>query len=814
MAADNTLSISWSRIKKMLFGGATDNPASDQIFDEVEKQVTGIFDSKELDLMASLANRTKRVGPIRETQVPFSDLLNLLQDTTKSTKSIIDNLKKLRAVNPEIAPAEQIIVSSIMSPNDMNSDKLSISVEDTKIDAAVTKKIVGILEDYFNKTHSIPCERWLQETLFQNGAVAALIMPKSVLDNISTAVADKMIALESMFTSTDTSKKFTMASGSIDLNEVEHELYAMEGLYEDIEKKDHKVIQDFIKQSPSKLISYFSSSDRQDQVAVVDDITSLTKAAQMKYRKDELGQKYKDKFKAKDPFEDVQVDPTKQKADFISIDQMVGSPSDHPIVIELPVESVIPVCIPGNKSEHLGYFVITDEWGTPIAGNEIADAENYANMDQAYKAMFGYDNKSLSNKKKYELANSVFDISVKKLLNAKLKDMAYNGVQLSTYNAVASTIFHRVIKNKKTRLVFVPDNFIMYCRFDHREDGTGKTSIEDASFILSLRTTFLVCNIMALAKEAVEHKTVEFDMPEHETNPEGFMAMVRKILIENGSFKFTNDPNSIVAGIVNNAITIKPKNLPGLEDFNLQVQTEGKTRQKADPDLLDRLNSMFATSLGIPHSVFNLLSENEFSRSVATSNLIFSNKIKKLQKQFCTHLLKYVHLYVDCSEFLKNEIYDVIKSYINTNDVKDPSEDNIRKIYYRAINSLTISLPEPNVAVDRSHYEDFRSFMEMLESVVQIIFNSDMIPIEDREAQDYLKGMQMYVKRIVLNQYVSQFSHVGIINQIPEFVSGEEIMPNEFQDFYQKIKNSVQGMKNTKEAVEIKNDDSGGGSSW
>ena len=53
---------------------------------------------------------------------------------------------------------------------------------------------------------------------------------------------------------------------------------------------------------------------------------------------------------------------------------------DLTILVEFPTDSVIPVCAPGDNKNHLGYFVLINEYGQPIRGEYAFDGTNSDDM--------------------------------------------------------------------------------------------------------------------------------------------------------------------------------------------------------------------------------------------------------------------------------------------------------------------------------------------------------------------------------------------------------------------------------------------------
>lgn len=204
---------------------------------------------------------------------------------------------------------------------------------------------------------------------------------------------------------------------------------------------------------------------------------------------------------------------------------------------------------------------------------------------------------------------------------------------------------------------------MVYMAYDYHIDGTGKSRIEDLSTLLSLRTVLLISGIMAATENAIDNKVIEVDVDEKNANVTQYLAMVRDAFIEKKMLRFDNEPLTVQRDLLQRSLTLLPKNMKGLRE-NLNITTDRKSANAISPDtaFLEQLTNWIITGLEVPHAALNQTGEQEYSRSVATTNLMYNNKIKGEQKTTTKFGNKLIRTYLKYSSPLQKRIEEILKT--------------------------------------------------------------------------------------------------------------------------------------------------------
>jgi len=86
-----------------------------------------------------------------------------IRELVEENKVVIQDNKILGKLNPEIKQAKQILVSSVLSPNDMQTGSVSVSAFIEGLSEDIQKKLNEFLNEFFNDEieFGVRLEKWL-----------------------------------------------------------------------------------------------------------------------------------------------------------------------------------------------------------------------------------------------------------------------------------------------------------------------------------------------------------------------------------------------------------------------------------------------------------------------------------------------------------------------------------------------------------------------------------------------------------------------------------------------------------------------------
>ena len=155
----------------------------------------------------------------------------------------------------------------------------------------------------------------------------------------------------------------------------------------------------------------------------------------------------------------------------------------------------------------------------------------------------------------------------------------------------------------------------------------------------------MMANVVGMVNDAIEHKKVEFGVDEKNANIEGIMDLIANIFIEKNKLNGSIDPSEIMRDMYSNALTIVPKNIPGLSELTVDVQSGGGQSSRVDDQLLEQITNLLVSHLDVPPAALNQMSEPEFAKSLVTQNLFFAKKIRRYQNIWCSLMTEFIRVY-------------------------------------------------------------------------------------------------------------------------------------------------------------------------
>ena len=822
-------------------------------------------------------------------------IMTTLADISSNTRKTIDELKHLKIMAPEIDHARMIIVSSIISPLEMQTDSVTVQVNHPGLDEATNSAISSKLTNFFNKEYALgpKLAQWLGKAGFEEGAAPILVLPKHQLD-VLNVIADKwdpdtlakyqeakknlengdIVQTENLvgfarwpkpkqlaeqYSSTESNVpeldaldvpedyfelEASMESAALallDKSKVGKEHISLENVADKNKNTVYSTAEQMAKALAKGAFKLLKTSDNCDAITITRDVRKLRGIKGSNDSKiDELTKEAMKLLTGFDPNDDA----GRPSVPVLTISDVIKTAeNDMPIVVELPCDAVIPVCAPRDNENHIGYYILLDENGQPARGNYVfnggvtTDAVNRLATNAA-KSVYGgvtlqtYKDSGVTQTDVLQQMTQIFAVAVNHLLDAKLKKTGLTGLNVHVHEAVGKCLFFNLLAKNKITLVFVPAPMMSYIRFAHRENGTGKTFLEDMAYLLGLRVTLTIAKLMAAIDNATKHRRIEVNVDEKNQNVLGTLNIVRNAWMAKKVPQITTDPSTAAESILNQHLSIVPKGLVGnTDDLNITTETTYGQSQAPDQELMDTLNNWIGIALKVPPSVLNQLSEAEYSRSVATSNLFFSNSVRNWQNQIRPQVKIFIMNYIMANYNLLNEIRQIIhdvkvgektktKVGIQEAETDDPKEtpsqdtkdDDVEDALLKVINTVELVLPPPNMVGSKAHFEEINAQVDAIDKILESIYNDDVAPSDD--LRSLMSAVRAVAKAKLLRAFLPKLGFHEIVNvpDIEDISTTEPARLIQFLNNFKRRMDNIAKMGSNQLSDQSGNGGTGGGS--
>lgn len=774
----------------------------------------------------------------------------------KATHAKIGNKRvdtdKMRALAPEIEQSRILVSSSIMSPNDLQDGGFTFvfdNVSGVGDDPDLSNEIAETLSYYFNSVLNLGIKSydWIGEIMYSSGCHPVLILPVATQmalrarthEDVEREKRDrykpfdfglsKKVGLESFDDyrsrlSADADFYFSRnpvtwdsvlgtsePSADLDCIIPALESFELTGFPEDEVSFN---MGDLAQSDPSfrsglesMILNLRTRLNEGDVIKVSENPEILRFGVTSKKTLHErmMGILAKDYVAIDKPVEEsmIELDPDPQNFAHVG----------HPTIIELPPESVVPIYLHGATGEHLGYFILIDQDGQPLTienSGMLEDTQRTADgsPSPAYEAVFGQGCCSTNNRfmsSTTDIANAgstMFQYMLEKYLRARMEGIVGRGdLEVGRMGALASILFARLLSRKNTTLVYAPPELLHYFAFDYdHTDGIGVAKTDNIAHLLSLRATYMIAAVMAMANDAIEQKVVSFSVDNANANIEGYIDLITNIFIGKQKLTGSVDPSEIMRDVFSNNLTVYPRNLPGLQDFNIEVSNNSNQAQRPDNELIEQITNLIVSQLDVPPAALNQLAEPEYARSLVTYNLFFAKKISRYQRIWCSQIAEFIRCYLHFDIPLqqailkklqaagKKRVDEKLPPKVRKLKDKNPnvySRDTSAQMLWDIIANFEVRLPKPNIVVDTAQFEQIRQFLGNLDEMANQFFNQDMVPSEDTDAQTALPILRAMWKHNELKKFLTQVGNFNMVD-IPDM---DDIDDTELLDYIQTLQN-------------------------
>lgn len=711
-----------------------------------------------------------------------------VHEIAKSTTDKIRSNEDILQLFPDIEICIRILVSSILSPNDMVGNTLTYDAPNLTLPLNVKQTITNTIKEYIEANYNLEDKLYniLKETLFIKGAYIEAIVPEASVDDIIHQINDKKIVSVESFI-----KEYPKAisKGSLNLISSNTEVYTNNISFNDIPNKTQE-IQVSAEDLNIEFTSNYNLLNLSQSVLIANEYLnskSLYGDLDLFSQEDDLESLFKssNKYHMQELVELKTMDDTSRRS------------LTKPMIMKLPTESVIPVHVINDPSRHLGYFILLDENGIPITKSESLKSMLF-NGEEAftYKETRSTQTFNLVTKAKnainsltgktptiQEIENIYTDI-VENMIKDKISKGAYGSLaSIRTDADIYRVMFNRALKNQQTRLLYIPSELISYFAFEYRDNGTGLSLIEKSAVLFSVRSILLFARLMAHIKNSVTTTKVTAQIDENDPDPEKSMAAIisgamqtRQTLLPFG----VKSLGDLVewAHSIGFIFDIKGAGLP---DMTLDISEVNTAKIIPDTELEDEIRKFIYQSFGLNPEMIDNAYQTDYATTVVSHNILFAKYIKQLQNVFAPLITKHVQKLILNDPILQDEIRGVvltnmkaIKDIIKkdmTNNKKEldkiDTKNIVNYILRKYIKELYISLPAPETNDADSLNKALSVYSQNLDTYLDTVMSTTAIPeAYAGKLSSQVDTLKAIMKAMLMKRKMTQNNFLPEINEI------------------------------------------------
>lgn len=688
---------------------------------------------KVIGILVSATDDVMKSG--KKTSIPAKSTLELI---SKSITQHSDDNAAMLEMLPDTKQAMEILISSILSPKDMMTSELIFSMSGELSNSEAASAIIKIVENHFKEKY--PLEKILPDILrsilFDTGSYPLLVLPENSIDDIINSPA--RVSIESMagdFEKDGSPISIGILGKSGKGSSIEEDI-SLEEVFTPINElgkvskeesmfNTYTIVTDNVGILKLPEVINKITSDRVSERLAMANITLENRNKKVDYKK--APTLYRRRTYKKSSVIPLAPPPPENK-----------DVRGNPIIMKLPSESVIPVHVPGNPDDHIGYFVLLDKNGNPIKHNK--DSKYIRQMEEQISRSSSQGQNNVSEliqdtRERLYGGKSTKDTSATnaetytQLIEYDLNQRIRNGVYkeqgtVSNIDSVSRIMMARALAKMHTTVLFVPLELISYMAFDYRSNGTGKTILEDGRILASIRSMLLLSNTMASIKNSIGQTELNIELDPDDPDPNSTVEEAIHNFVRNNHTNYplgTTNIDDITTFLQRANVDINVSGNSRYPGTRVAVEDKGRSVTNVDSDLEEKIKHRYISYLGVPPEAVDASMEVEFATNLIGSNLLLAKRGLLYQDMFTPHLEDFVRKYCSNSEDMLKEMEEAIKS----SKVKLENEE--LDIITEAINGITIKLPTPDMARIEQSMEAFESYTALLDAALEAYFNPEII---------------------------------------------------------------------------------------
>lgn len=754
--------------------------------------------------------------PRQNMRLPDNRVLAHVANTTIGN---IRDARNLFQILPDMDYARQILISATLAPGDLTDAKVLYTIKNQKLDSNLTGPLLRKVQEFFDDSYRITSllQPILNDVLFEKGSYPILVLPESSIDRIINADNYSGVSLESAVQQldghirqeTDNKGRYlpwgVLGQGSTNPEKVDsYSGVSFESINYRSDQYNHEVNVTGIKVSLENLIPEDSEhrdqrsklselsktmqkaiTDKGSTIEVLDNLNILKRPmvvetrrklavkriyggrlhsrASLESRADQGDQGAKRTLSAiersfynKRRYTHVPVQP-------VMTHRQTGVETyGHPLVMHLPAESVIPIHVPGNPAEHVGYYVLLDIDGNPI---DVADQSSYYddikaqmnNVDsyasqmiqqarRGFEGMGGFQNEIID-----ELGRIHGEVIESDLLS-RLRSGALSGnYELGKTENHNRIWLARHLKGQRTMVLFVPAEMMTYIAFDYNEFGVGKTVLEDGKILGSIRAAIMLANTLATINNAVGGKTLEITLDPQDEDPVSTVEFMLSEYAKVNSQGFSRivgstHPLGLADQIQNHGVNVVVSGNTRYPETKLDVSQREGTSRPIDTEMEEMYRRRHIQMFGLSPEIMEGINSTDFATTVVQNNLMLLKRVIQNQDKFDPFLTDFIRSYLLNSGIFLTEMREFVtenKKFLdNTGEQKLSEEELIDQFIYEFVESLHANLPAPEVGDVSKSMQGYDAYSEALDKVIAAYISEEMF------ASDTAIGMEEMIPTI------------------------------------------------------------------
>lgn len=787
-----------------------------------------------IELASNISKLVRDRYPVQHTEAGTREIrmpdIGALQQLSADTGRSIRENETIHEALPDNEAVIQLLVSSVCSPKDLMNVEINYNGPQDILPASIAGNVIQAIRTHFDNNYKIKQKlpKILREVLFTKGSHILAVLPENAVDDLINR--DSGIAIESLRENKIVSKlsgsvgilgprtldgKTAYYSSGVGLENITHNWGSegrmanrsvMIGLESELMRVEHLTVTD----NPQVLkLPMLSEKLRKDTIKQRTGVgmESMTGSGTSSKIAD---QKLMSLIYKAPKGKTATLQTSKGQ------NQLTRRAVTEPLVLKLPSESVIPVYVPGDPSNHKAYFVLIDGNGYPVSSDDRRDGyrelANQFNSQSQQSQLVNRLNQMMNgmqcpdNQRMQTMVNTYADL-IEQDLMARLRNGVYNGdYALGRNEDIYRVMLSRVLSQRRTQILFLPIEQVTYFATRYNDNGIGVSIMDEIKILNTLRAIVMTSNTMASVRNSIGRTKVDVKLDPNDPDPLRRAEEIRAEILRSrqtglpiGAESFSDMATSLSLSGYEFAFSGNER----MPDMTIDFSQGQSSFPKVDTEWEEQLRRRSVSATGLTVESVDNNFNGESATSVVSSNIMLSRKVMIIQDEITPHLTDHLRKIIVATPSLMEEIVEIIETKYDELDIDEEQvkelfegEVNVKRIVVNQLikdylDGFEALLPRPTTVSLENQKSTLDAYVELLDQGLDSWINDELLGSElVGEISEKVRAIRSSIR----SHYIRQFcAENGILTELFKIGSVDDTGDLKY-DIYSEQKDYLEGL--------------------
>lgn len=742
--------------------------------------------------------------------------LQFMRSLAHQMSSRMTDARTIFQVLPDMRLISELVIGSVISPGDLTARSIEISNDGSVLPQDIASEMLRIVREYALTGYKIESRRYeiLKSILFTHGAFATVIIPENSVDRLINDISS--LKTESAFAASgrDIVEQMTcnwgvlscLASTQTKPGGLTFESMISSPVVYDRSVKfgSESTVFSVVDNYNILKTPYVRNSLRHQQESVFSSIGLQNQRENgSKYKTDDLRRAlYR---RTNDCNVNAAIAPT--------ADQCDRPPIGAPLIIEGVYDALIPICHPNNPKRAVGYWLLIDPMtGYPLSINRRIDyyaavKTGYENAQATTKETGlltllgqGISGSAIDTVGAIDQMVDNFNAALQADLNNRIVSIAAGAkVDLANQQELSLMMLSRQFANCQTSMLFLPPELVSYIAIDYNETGSGKSLLEEAMTIASMRATALFSQLIGFVRNNAGNENITIKPSPDDANVAETVAMTATELTQARRANFPIgglNPEEMLSSLTAMGVSISVEgdgiNYP---NFSVESQSSQGSQRVSDDATIEGLTKLFGQYFGLNPELLG--GSVDYSEQIKQTGLMLQRQSMTIQDRVEPGIADLITKLCLNDANVTGSLEELVRSKLSklgefkellakTSRKSSSSQDDeivVREALISFFSTLTVRFPKPKT--DR-YKEDLDSVSDFLDAVDQIFlplyFDASQFDAEiDGAVIEKLDRLKASYKSHLGRKYIRKHGILADVTPLSHFTSEVDIFDEELE---------------------------------